>query len=409
MDSRRAAPTAGKEASSAGGLADPAPGRDGAEGGQAQAAPERALARVDLGAIERNCAHLHSRLGGRTELCAVVKADGYGHGAFPCAKAALAGGASWLATATAREAAELRRHGIAARLLVMGALTPADVRLALESRAEVVAFEEPPVREMAEAAASVGVAARLHVKLDTGMGRLGTKDVDEARAVVRAVATDDRLELSGVMTHFATADDPGDSHFPAQLEAFRRFASEVKQAHPDIVAHAANSAATMRDPASHLDLVRCGIAVYGLDPFHEDPRRRGLEPALSLESYIAAVKRFGPGETAGYGRLWRADTDTWVGVLPLGYGDGVRRALANNAEVLVRGRRHPLVGMVSMDNLTIDLGADTDVEPGDRAVLIGAQGGERILCEEMARRLSTINYEVTCGLGPRVRRAYAGA
>jgi alanine racemase len=156
-------------------------------------------------------------------------------------------------------------------------------------------------------------------------------------------------------------------------------------------------------------MVRCGIAIYGLDPFQQDPGARGLEPALRLESYVAALRRFEPGESAGYGRRWHAERPTWVGTLPIGYGDGWRRGLTNNAEVLVRGRRHPLVGMVSMDNVTIDLGSETDVEPGDRAVLIGADGEERILCEDVARRLDTINYEITCGLSPRVRRVHQRA
>jgi alanine racemase len=369
-------------------------------------APERALARVDLGAIERNCAHLRSLLRDGAELCAVVKADGYGHGAVWCAKAALQGGAGWLAVATAEEAAELRRHGIAGKILVMGALTHEEAREALEADADVVAWREPFVRALPERAVPGARPPRVHVKLDTGMGRLGTADPEEARAVVRAAASDDRLELAGVMSHFATADEEGDEHFPAQLERFTAFAREVKEAHPGVVAHAANSAGTFRDPAAHFDMVRCGIAVYGLDPFQRDPAERGLEPALELESYVAAVKPFAPGDSAGYGRSWRAERDTCVGVLPIGYGDGWRRGLSNRSEVLVRGRPRPVVGTISMDNLTVDLGPETDVEPGDRAVLIGAQGEERILCEEVASRLGTINYEVTCGLTPRVRRLH---
>jgi alanine racemase len=363
---------------------------------------ERALARVDLGAVERNCAHLRSLLSGGAELCAVVKADGYGHGDVWCAKAALAGGAAWLAVATAAEAAELRRHGIAARILVMGALTHEEARVALEAGSDVVAWREGFVRSLAE----LGLPARVHVKLDSGMGRLGTKDPEEARAVARAAADAERLELAGLMTHFATADEPEDDHFPAQLERFAPFAAEMRDAHPGILVHAANSAATYRDPGSHFDMVRCGIAIYGLDPFQGDPFERGLEPALSLESYVAAVKRFEPGESAGYGRTWRAAEPTWLGVLPIGYGDGWRRGLSNNCDVLVGGLRRPLVGTISMDNVTIDLGPDSEVEPGEPAVLIGAQGAERIQCEEVARRLGTINYEVTCGLTPRVRRLH---
>ena len=362
---------------------------------------ERALARIDTGAIERNCRYLRSLLSEGAELCAVVKADGYGHGHAATARAALAGGATWLAVATAREARALREAGLVdARVLVMGALTPSDLRIALDAGADVVAW----TRELVEA---IDRPARVHVKLDSGMGRLGTKDVDEARALCDLIADRNDLELAGLMTHFATADERGDAHFDAQLEHFVPLANEVKSAHPQAVVHAANSASVYREPSSHFDLVRCGIAIYGLDPFGEDPAERGLEPALGLESYVAAVKRFEAGDSAGYGRTWRAPRATHVGVLPIGYGDGWRRALSNNCDVLVGGRRHPLVGTVSMDNVTIDLGPDTDVRPGDRAVLIGRQDGERILCEEVARRLDTINYEVTCGLTARVRREHA--
>jgi alanine racemase len=352
-------------------------------------APERAVARIDLGAIERNCAHLRSLLRGGAQLCAVVKADGYGHGAVWAAKSALAGGASWLAVATAAEAEDLRRHGIGERILVMGALTREDLRTAAEAQADVVAWT-PEVAESGE---------RVHVKLDTGMGRLGTKDVELARSLVR----DDTV---GLMTHFATADAPGDNYFPRQLEHFSEFVEEARRERPDLIVHAANSAATYREPAAHFDMVRCGIAIYGMDPFGEDPHARGLEPALSLQSHVGAVRRFGPGDSAGYGRRWTAQKPTWIATVPIGYGDGWRRALSNNCDVLVGGRRYPVVGTISMDNLTIDLGPETDLEVGEPIVLIGAQGDELILAEEVARRLGTINYEVTCGLSPRVRRLH---
>jgi alanine racemase len=373
-------------------------------------APERALARIDLGAVERNCAHLRSLLRGGAELCAVVKADAYGHGDVWCAKAALAGGATWLAVATAAEAETLRRHGIASRILVMGALTHEDAKLAIESMADITVWDEGFARELPNLRPAGAARVRVHVKLDSGMGRLGTKDRDLARALAEHAAADDRLELVGVMTHFATADmTDDDGHFAAQLAEFTPFAEELKRAHPAVVLHAANCAATYRDPAAHFDMVRCGIGVYGLDPLGEDPVVRGLEPALTLESYVAAVKRFEPGDSAGYGRTWKAERPTWVGTVPIGYGDGWRRSLSNNCDVLVRGRRYPLVGTVSMDNITIDLGPDTSVQPGEPVVLIGAQGSERIGAEEVAKRLGTINYEVTCGLSPRVRRQWLNA
>jgi alanine racemase len=356
----------------------------------------RAVAHVNLAAIERNCARLAGGLTGGAELCAVVKADGYGHGAAACAEAALAGGARWIAVAAAGEAAQLRTAGIAAPLLIMGALTPEEIDVAAAAHADVVTWDERFV------AALAGRRLRVHVKLDTGMGRLGTRDVDQARRTVALIDAADGLELAGVMTHFATADESGDDFLGEQLRAFEPFAEEVKADHPNAIAHAANSAATLRDPATHFDLVRCGVAIYGLDPFQRDPAEQGLEPALALRSYVAAVKRAEPGQSAGYGRRWIASEPTWLATVPIGYGDGVRRALTNNAEVIVGGRRYPLVGTVSMDNITIDLGPETEVQLYDEAVLIG----DGLLAEEVARRLDTINYEITCGLTARVERVF---
>jgi alanine racemase len=343
-------------------------------------------------------------VGERTELCAVVKANGYGHGAAPCAAAAMRGGATVLAVAAAAEAEELRLHFPDARLFVMGALNEEELRVALTARAEITVWRDGFRELCSRMAAEVRDRARVHVKHDSGMGRLGERDAEALIEIARAVSSDDNLELAGVWTHFATADEPGDAYLGEQLAAFAPVADAVREIAPGCTVHAANSAATLRDPASHFDMVRCGIAIYGLDPFHRDPAEHGLEPALELHSYVADVKRFERGGSAGYGRRWRAPEDTWVGVLPIGYGDGVRRGLSNNAEVLVGGRRYPLVGTVSMDNITIDLGPNTDVEPGSPAVLIGAQGNERILAEELASRLDTINYEITCGISERVRR-----
>ena len=343
---------------------------------------DRAVARIDVGAIERNCARLPQ------PLCAVVKADAYGHGLGPTVEAVLAGGATWLAVATAAEAAELRRLAVDVPVLVMGALTRDELRVATDADADVVAWSE----EVAEA------APRVHVKLDTGMGRLGTRDRELA---LRLAA---RPNTVGLMTHFATADELDDDLFPPQLEAFQEFLGDV--ARDDVLVHAANSAAALREPAAHFDMVRCGVAIYGLDPFQDDPGTHGLEPALSLHSWLASVRRIEPGESVGYGRRWRAREPTWVGTVPVGYGDGWRRALTNDCDVLIGGRRHPLVGTVSMDNVTVDLGPDPEVDVGDEVVLIGSQGEERILAEEVARRMGTINYEVTTGLLPRIRREH---
>ncbi len=364
----------------------------------------RALARIDLGAVEGNCAALKAALSGGAELCAVVKADGYGHGAEACARAALAGGASRLAVATGAEAGQIGPRFAGVPLLTMGALTAEDLDTALAAGSEVSVWREGFRQLLSARAAELARPVRVHVKFDSGMGRLGDPDPGAVLALARACAADPGLELAGVWTHFATADEPDSGFFDEQLQRFSALAAAVKAEFPGVIAHAANSAAVFREPRAHFDMARCGVAVYGLDPFQGDPAERGLTPALSLRSYVADVKRFGAGASVGYGQTWRAPVDTWVGVLPLGYGDGVRRGLSNNAEVLVRGRRLPLVGTVSMDNVTVDLGPETDVEPGDEAVLIGAQGDESIRAEEVARRLGTINYEVTCGISARVPR-----
>ena len=367
----------------------------------------RAAAVVDVGAIERNCAVIIERLGQGTELCAAVKADGYGHGGPSAAGAALRAGATRLAVATAGEASELRLHFPEAPLLVMGAMTAGELRMALDAGADVAVWRERFRELCSSLAGESGSPVRVHVKHDSGMGRLGESDPEAVIELARACDEDPRLELAGFWTHFATADEPERDYFEQQLGAFGEVAARVREIEPGLTVHAANSAATFADPASHFDMVRCGIAIYGLDPFGSDPREHGLEPALELRSYVCDVKRFEAGTSAGYGRSWSAPEDTWVGVLPIGYGDGVRRALSNDADVLVRGRRHPVVGTISMDNLTIDLGPETDVEPGDVAVLVGSQGGEEIAAEEIAARLGTINYEVTTQISPRVPRVAA--
>jgi alanine racemase len=358
----------------------------------------RALARVNLAAIERNVARLGAAARG-TQVCAVVKADGYGHGAVPSARAAIGGGASWLAVATAREAAELRAGGIEEPVLVMGALSASELPIALEADADVVVWSESFIDLLGSG------PARVHVKLDTGMGRLGTRDPGEALRIAERADAADGIELAGAMTHFATADEDHD-YVAVQLERFNRFVEELRERWPELLVHAANSAATLAIPDSHYDMVRCGIAIYGCDPMNENPDAWGLEPALELDSYVAAVKQARAGDSVGYGRRFVAEGDTRIATLPIGYADGVRRALSNNCEVLVRGHRHPLVGTVSMDNVTIEAPGTTDIRIGDTATLIGADGGERITAEELARRIGTINYEIVCGISGRVPREY---
>jgi alanine racemase len=372
----------------------------------------RALARVNLAAIERNAAQLCARLSPGAELCAVVKAQASGHGAVPTARAALAGGATRLAVATVGEAAELRDAGLSAPILIMGAISREELPVALAADAEVVAWSERFVDDLTRAAAADGRAIRVHVKLDTGMGRLGTRELRSAVALAARLAgsATPGVVLAGAMTHFATADcDP--EFVAVQLEAFAPFVQHLRAGDPGnrVLVHAANSAATLTEPASHFDMVRCGIALYGCDPMNRSPDDAGLEPAMQLSSYVAAVKRAGPGESAGYGRRFIAERDTWIATLPIGYADGIRRGLGNNCDVLIGGRRYPLVGTVSMDNITVDLGPTTGAAPAEieqDAIIIGRSGAERQTAEDLANRLDTINHEVLCGISARVSRRY---
>jgi alanine racemase len=358
----------------------------------------RALARINLAAIERNCQTL---LRASPRLCAVVKADAYGHGAVACARSAIAAGASSLAVASADEAQELRDAGVTATIIVMGALARAELVRALLADAEVVAWSDTLLDWVIAAG-----GGRVHVKLDSGMGRLGTRDGALADHLVERAAQTPQLALAGAMTHFATADEPDRQFLNDQIERFCAWIDPLRLRHPDLLVHAENSAALLGQGGARFDMARCGVALYGLDPFGNDASAHGLEPALELRSWVAALKPCAPGESAGYGRRFVASEPTELAVIPVGYGDGVRRALSNNADVLVDGTRYSLVGTVSMDSLTVELGLRSPVRVGAEAVLIGAVGQERISAEEIAARIGTINYEVTCALSRRVPREY---
>lgn len=357
----------------------------------------RAWATVDTAAIAANVRQLSGAAPG-SACCAVVKADGYGHGAVTAARAAQQGGAEWLAVATASEAEQLRDAGVDGRLLILGPLTPDELARAIGADCDIVAWTE----RVLEQAIALG-GARVHIKLDTGMGRLGTRDVARATRLLQRCVDEPSLEAAGAMTHFATADELGDRYFAEQLAQMTAWVDEVRSIAPDAVIHAAGSAALLRDAACHFDMVRPGIGIYGLDPFGADPQPRGLTPALRLSASLGAVRRVRAGDSTGYGRRWVADRDGYVGIVPVGYADGWRRGLGGRAEALIAGRRCALIGTVSMDSVAVDLGQEP-ATPGSEVVLIGQNGDERILAEDLARTLETINYEITCGLSPRIPR-----
>jgi alanine racemase len=317
---------------------------------------------IDLGALRRNVTRMRGVLDG-AELWAVVKADAYGHGAADCAAAALEAGATALCVATVGEALVLRSAAPEARLLVLGPTAPAEVALARQARLELVVADVVPE------------GLPVHVKLDTGMGRWG---LSELVAAPRNVV--------GVMTHLATAD----SDLAYARRQLARFAAATA-ALPGLVRHAANSAAALRLPESRLDAARCGIALYGLSPFGTDPALDGLEPVLAWRSELARVLRLAPGESTGYGRRFRADAETWIGIVPVGYADGFRRDLSGT-EVLVAGARCRVVGTVSMDAFAVELAAQREL--GEPVTIIG----DGLLLEEHARLAGTITYELASRL-----------
>ena len=376
---------------------------------------ERALAEVDLDAIRHNVRRLMRDLPPGAVHCAVVKANGYGHGAVPVARAALEAGSAWLGVATATEAEELRDAGLGGPVIIFGPMTGAELGRAVRANADVVVWSAP----FAQAACRLG--ARCHVKFDSGMGRLGVTEA-EVRELARLVASGPS-PFVGLMSHFATADEADTSFFDYQLGRFTALAGELKSAYPDLLCHTANSAATVRSLPSHFDMVRTGIALYGLAPSNDDPFKDGLRPAMRLSSYVAGVRVVAPGDSVGYGRRFVAEAPSRVAIVPIGYADGIPRALTNRGDVLVGGRRCRISGTISMDQLTVLLPEDHG-RPGDEVVFFGearsGPGGaplssagsgapERILCEEVARLLGTINYEIVCDVSPRVVRRYRGA
>jgi len=356
----------------------------------------RNMITIDLGAVRQNVAFLRQKLRPGTRFLAAVKADAYGHGGAQCARAVMQAGADGVAVATAEEAVALRDAGFASTILVMGPLFGLDQCVEMASRGVEFAVVSDDMAEMVLALAGSRLNARLHLKIDSGMNRQGLqpKQVPAFLATIRAI---DELELVGIMTHFACASDDAAS-VDFQLERFLPSVRLVRAGYPAAIAHAANSAATMYSPQTHLDMVRCGIAVYGLSPGQGNAPSEGLRPALTWTSRVALVKRVPAGEGVGYGHTFRPGADTNVALIPIGYADGVFRLLGNRGQVGIKGRRYPMVGRVSMDSFGVDVGADGRVEAGDTVTLIGRHGDIRLSAEEMALSADTINYEITCNV-----------
>jgi alanine racemase len=363
---------------------------------------------VDLAAVAHNVAAFRE-VAAPAIVCAVVKADGYGHGAIAVGQAALAAGADWLGVALVEEAAVLRRAGIDAPILLLSQPRPDDIDAAVRLGLRLSAYTSAGIEAIADAARQRGVVASVHLKVNTGMNRVGAAPTEVA-GLARSVVDDPALELEALWTHCAVADEPGNPFTDQQLDRFDDVAKQLAELGiAPVMRHAANSAAALDHPRSRYDLVRVGIGLYGIAPSPALDGRLDLHAALTLRAEVAMVKRVPAGERISYGLRHRFERDTTVVTVPIGYADGVTRALsAAGGEVLVGGRRRPIVGTITMDQLMVDCG-DDDVAVGDEVVLIGAQGSERVTAQEWADRLGTIGYEVVCGIGPRVPRHYGPA
>jgi alanine racemase len=376
-------------------------------------------AEIDLNAVRHN-AGVMKRLAGRADLCAVVKADAYGHGAVAVARAAIEGGATWLGVAVVEEGVELREAGITAPVLVLSEPPPEAMAEAVSNGLVPTVYTKAGIAAAEQAATSVGEAGGkvdVHLKVDTGMHRVGA-DPDETVALARAVGNAPHLRLGSVWTHLAVAEGLGEEDRSFTNEQIRRYEEVLSRLDNAGIAvplrHAANTAGTIFHPSSRYDMVRSGIAIYGELPAPElapllQAAGDTLLPVMSLRARVMLVRALGAGERPSYGRRRALPDDSVVAVIPLGYADGVPRAwFDRNGTVLVGGQHRPLAGTVTMDQIVIDCGTNSGVEVGDEVVLIGRQGASVLSASDWATVLGTISYEVLCGIGPRVTRVVVG-
>lgn len=361
---------------------------------------------VDFGAVAGNVRALKGLVGQDVALMAVVKADGYGHGLEETARAALGAGAARLGVAIVEEALALRRAGILAPLQILSEPPPSAAATVVQHDLIPAVYTMAFAEALSSAAQELGKGVRCHLKVDTGMNRVGVPP-EEGVGLFKSIRRLPGVNVEGTFTHFATADVPGDWGFSAQLERFQTFLRELRARGMDPgITHAANSAATILHPASRFDMVRCGIAIYGL---HPSPSTRGLvelSPAMSVKARVAAVRRVGMGEGVSYGFTYHTSGPATLVVLPLGYGDGIHRVLSNRMSVLLGGMRCPQVGRICMDQIVVEAAPGTSPEIGDEAVLVGTQGPERIPMEEVAELAGTITYEIACDMSLRLPRRF---
>ncbi len=361
-------------------------------------------AEIDLGAIAYNLQQIRAKVA-PAGVMAVVKANAYGHGALEVARTALASGATHLAVALVEEGIELRAGGLKAPILVFGGTVPEQAALFLEHDLIATVYERQGAHALAQAAQQAGKAARVHVKVDTGMGRVGVAWT-EALPFLNWLAGERGLQIDGIYTHFATSDEKDKAFAELQLARFAEVLEGVQAMGLRVLRHAANSGAILDLPGSYFDLVRPGVMMYGYYPSPHTSRSVPLRPAMTLKSRVLYVKNVERGTSISYGRQFIAPQATTIATLPVGYADGYNRLLSNRGEVLIRGRKYPVVGRVCMDQIMVDLGPESDIRPGEEVVLFGRQGDEEVSVYSICEKLQTIPYEVTCWVSARVPRVH---
>jgi alanine racemase len=368
----------------------------------------RVKAEIDLDALTHNLAVIKRRVGPTVAVMLVVKADAYGHGAVAISHHALRCGIAALGVGTSEEALELRQAGVRAPLLVLGTIVDDEAADALRHDVHIALHSEDRCQHLDELAGRLGLRAVVHLKVDSGMGRLGVLP-GRALDLMERIQASPNLELGGVMTHIGPSRGALDPATSQQMAVFEDVieAGRAQDLLGGALVHAANSACIFTGLTPLHDLVRPGISAYGVLP-SELPGASELRPVMSLETQVVFLKDLPRGAPAGYEGTWRAPHPTRIAILPVGYNDGVSWRLSNRGEVLIRGRRAPIVGRVSMDYTTVDVGTIPGASVGDRVTLIGSQGEERIGLEEVARRADTIPYEIACAVGKRVERTYRG-
>lgn len=361
---------------------------------------------IDLSAYAQNIHVARQRLPNGCNVAAVVKANGYGLGAVPIAKRAIEAGVTMLAVAHVYEAVELREAGIEHPILVLVQPAPAELSLVLRHKLRMVVSDYETAERLGDLARKNKTVAPIHCEIDTGMGRQGFPASDLPRRLLD-LSHISNVDIEGICMHFASADDPNDPFTEQQLRTFRQALRDAeKEGIPYEMAHASNSAGMLHHPSAAFDMVRVGIMSYGVWPSNTVHDPGLLRPVVSWKSSLVLVRELAGGASVSYGRTWRASSPTRLGVVPVGYADGYRRALSNNSEVLVRGKRCPVRGTVTMNELMIDLNGVPDAEAGDAVTLIGEDQGDRITVEELAEKEGTVGYEVLTGLGAHLPREY---